>query len=501
MFSIDIIKEDCLNGYKTMKMHSQNSLYVVKQQSPGTSKKTVLALINELQVQDSAGSDEEIGAVSSSKSALVRKLAQMPPEIWMTLSLEAKKWLLNERKRQQQEEDKSKKSSDTNDNDAFKMSESNNNTSSKLPNQYAKVKNAVKGEEEVQDDIDHNYGFVDEFLEKAWSTSNIYEAQQDTDYDFWSSDHNVHTSISINNTLYKKCMNLLFLQENHHISILDGCADTCALGKGCKVLSIHSSRRANVVGFDHETAIKWNLPIVSAITAIDLPSGQSILLVIHEGIYNETAAHSLLSEFNLREFGINIDSTCHRHGGTQQMTIKGDSDRDSDVLTIPLDLAGCMVHFKHRLPTAEEIASLKQYCLTQGDVPWNPSSFSDQMADKIYQQVIETENYNIRLGFTSKDPLVTVVDKVSQHNHLKMPFFDPADLHMNNVNGKPAHLVFHVDSVQKNNVEDSVLVNIDPHFSKALPTRIDYESLSPYFAFRPHDVIQLTLKQTTQLAK
>jgi hypothetical protein len=195
------------------------------------------------------------------------------------------------------------------------------------------------------------------------NTSNIVEAQQDTDYDFWTSDHNVHTSISINNTLYKKCMNLLFLPENHHISILNGGADTCVIGKGWEVLSIHNSRRANVVGFDHETAIKRNIPIVSAMTAIDVPSGESMLLVIHKGIYNETAAHSLLSEFQFREFGINIDFICHRHGRTQQMIIKGDSDSDSgsDVLTIPLDLAGCMVHFEHRLPTAEEIASLKQY--------------------------------------------------------------------------------------------------------------------------------------------
>jgi hypothetical protein len=160
-----------------------------------------------------------------------------------------------------------------------------------------------------------------------------------------------------------------------------------------------------------------------------------------------------------------------------------------------------MVHFKHRLPTAEEIASLKQYCITQGDVPWNPSSFSDQMADKFYQQVIETENYNICLGFTSKDHQVTAVDKVSQHNHQKMPFYDPADLHMNIVNGKPAHLVFHADSVQKTNVEDSVMLNIDPHFRIALPSKIDYERLSPYFAFRPHGVIHHTLRQTTQLAK
>jgi hypothetical protein len=91
---------------------------------------------------------------------------------------------------------------------------------------------------------------------------------------------------------------------------------------------------------------------------------------------------------------------------------------------------------------------------------------------------VASNNYNIRLGFTSKDPPVTVVDKVSQHNHQKMPFCDPADLQMNNVNGKPAHLVFHADSVQKTNVEDSVMRNIDPHFCKALPSKIDYERLS-----------------------
>jgi hypothetical protein len=46
-------------------------------------------------------------------------------------------------------------------------------------------------------------------------------------------------------------------------------------------------------------------------------------------------------------------------------------------LVVPLELAGCMIHFKHRLPNTEEINSLKQYCLKQDDTPWNPSSFSD----------------------------------------------------------------------------------------------------------------------------
>jgi hypothetical protein len=38
-------------------------------------------------------------------------------------------------------------------------------------------------------------------------------------------------------------------------------------------------------------------------------------------------------------------------------------------LVIPLEPAGCMIHFKHRLPTTEEVNSHKQYYLTQGDTP------------------------------------------------------------------------------------------------------------------------------------
>jgi hypothetical protein len=63
-------------------------------------------------------------------------------------------------------------------------------------------------------------------------------------------------------------------------------------------------------------------------------------------------------------------------------------------LVIPLELADYMIHFKHQSPTIEEVNSLKQYCLTQGDTPWNPSSFSDQVADKYYQQVIDNEQKN-----------------------------------------------------------------------------------------------------------
>jgi hypothetical protein len=78
-----------------------------------------------------------------------------------------------------------------------------------------------------------------------------------------------------------------------------------------------------------------------------------------------------------------------KHEGTPKMVIQDAGNS----LVLPLKLAGCMIHFKHR-PTTEEINSLKQYCMTQGDTPWNPSLFYDQFADKIYQQVIDNYENN-----------------------------------------------------------------------------------------------------------
>jgi hypothetical protein len=92
-------------------------------------------------------------------------------------------------------------------------------------------------------------------------------------------------------------------------------------------------------------------------------------------------------------------------------------------LVLPLELAGCMIHFKHRLPTTEEINSLKQHCLTQGDTPWNPSSFSDQVADKFYHQVIDNEQ-NKSLNTKSDHSSDIKVDLVEQ-DIPKLSYFDP----------------------------------------------------------------------------
>ena len=90
----------------------------------------------------------------------------------------------------------------------------------------------MRGEEAVQEDADQTYSFVDDFFGEDVRSSSLYESGQEAEHDIWTAEHNIHASISVNNTLHNKCMNLLFLSEKYHISILYGGADTCVLEKG-----------------------------------------------------------------------------------------------------------------------------------------------------------------------------------------------------------------------------------------------------------------------------
>jgi hypothetical protein len=144
------------------------------------------------------------------------------------------------------------------------------------------VKNVAKGEDVIKDNTDQKFALVDEFLEEAIKSSSLYETDEDLDYEYWSSSHNAHATLSISNSLHNKCMNQLHLPEKYHINVLDGVADPCVLEQGWEVLSVHTIRRENLESFDHEVAVKSNLPIVSSITAVDLPGGISAIIIVHE---------------------------------------------------------------------------------------------------------------------------------------------------------------------------------------------------------------------------
>jgi hypothetical protein len=81
---------------------------------------------------------------------------------------------------------------------------------------------------------------------------------------------------------------------------------------------MHIIKKANVVGFYLDASVKSNLPVISAITSIERPNEKSMLLPVYQGMYHDTANHSLPSELKSRDFAVKIDSIFHKHGGTQK---------------------------------------------------------------------------------------------------------------------------------------------------------------------------------------
>jgi hypothetical protein len=71
----------------------------------------------------------------------------------------------------------------------------------------------------------------------------------------------------------------------------------------------------------------------------------------------------------------------------------------------------------------------------------------------------------------------------------KLSYFDPSDAHDTNFKEKHANIVFHLDTFVMKNVNDINQLNKGSFYIKSLTAKIDYEKLSPYFAFRPHDVM------------
>jgi hypothetical protein len=164
--SLDHMPSDLISNIKK-RLQAARQIHNTSQLSNRANKdkvKKVFTLINDIGVQDSCSSNEESVVVTPTKTEMVSKLAQIPPEIWMTIPLEAKKWLLNERKLQQQEDEKMKKSLALSKSTAVPNDKDTND--SNMPNQYARVKNVAKGEDVIKENIDQTYAFLINFLKK-----------------------------------------------------------------------------------------------------------------------------------------------------------------------------------------------------------------------------------------------------------------------------------------------------------------------------------------------
>ena len=102
--------------------------------------------------------------------------------------------------------------------------------------------------------------------------------------------------------------------QNKNYAISDSGADSCILGKLAKVIS-YTGRHASLVGYDPSITKKEKVPIVSAYIKVRSSSSGNhpVLLKVNEAPYIPKSPITLLSEYQIREYGLVIDSVAKKH--------------------------------------------------------------------------------------------------------------------------------------------------------------------------------------------
>ena len=98
------------------------------------------------------------------------------------------------------------------------------------------------------------------------------------------------------------------------LAYFDSGADSCILGKDAFMTS-YAGRHANLVGYNPSSTKTKSVPICSGYIKVKSQVGIPVVLHIHEASFLETMPFCLLSEYQIRDYGLIIDSTAPQHKG------------------------------------------------------------------------------------------------------------------------------------------------------------------------------------------
>jgi hypothetical protein len=138
----------------------------------------------------------------------------------------------------------------------------------------------------------------------------------------------------------------------------------------------YTGRHANLVGYNPDQTRSGKVPIVSAYIKVMSHKNIPVVLHVHEAPYIKDSNVTLISEYQVREHGIIIDSVSKRHKtvngtfGTQRMIL-------SEHVHVPFSDRGGLLGYEI-LPWKEGDEYVYDvFDITRGDTPWKPRKFQD----------------------------------------------------------------------------------------------------------------------------
>lgn len=204
---------------------------------------------------------------------------------------------------------------------------------------------------------------------------------------------------------------------------LDTRADTVCAGSTF-VLHTKTGQIADVHGFHSSMPPIEGVPIGTVLTAVDLPTVGTVILVFHQALYfGSSMEHSLIPPAQLWDHGITVDVTPLQFGGDTF----GLHEPDSDIF-IPFRLFGCISYIPTRVPTPDEIQQCTWLHLTS-DSEWDPYSDRFSISERGYSTSADDWQHGHRQLRSSKastsqtfdvtyDPHILTYDHVAHHRHI-----------------------------------------------------------------------------------
>ena len=170
-----------------------------------------------------------------------------------------------------------------------------------------------------------------------------------------------------------------------HYALSDSGADSTVVGSMAHVVG-YTGRFATLVGYKPDSTATPLVPIATVMVLAQSHTGIPVILKIHEAPYIESNPIMLISEYQVREYGLVIDSTSKRHKapngqyGTQRFNISED-------VHIPFVDRGGLMGFEVLHWEKDAVEKYEVFEITQ-DSLWRPQVFMEledpQLANLAY---------------------------------------------------------------------------------------------------------------------
>ena len=273
-----------------------------------------------------------------------------------------------------------------------------------------------------------------------------------------------------------------------------------------------------MIGYNPETTKSDKVPIVTALIKAKSSStgNHPILLKIHETPYNSHSPITLLSEYQIREYGLVIDSVATKHmsthgrKGTQRFEL-------NKWVYINFEDRGGLMGFEI-LPIEEGDEEKYDIFTITSPERWYPHKFQslsyhtslshENSDDPKFESEDQTQTPSSSLGpqnSTSSLLNSMTYEELTGQHHLDYDFMDNPSF-FNEPNEDASNLSLKTIKSEINVLSPNMPI-MDTHvyatkaWHRIIHKEIDPRKLRPYLGWKPLHVVKKTLERTTQMAK